>query len=407
MAPGSAGSVWDRLESPPSPFDRDGLGTRIAPFAVVAVLGELSLALPPGPVSLLDTVLSLVLLAAAAGAVFLPWHRLPPWAPVIVPLLYTASVLPLLLAAGGTASGISVVLLIPLAWTALFHRPWESACVVAGILAVLFIASLLPDEAPVDFIIRRLVFWALLATMVAVATHGLRARIRRSREAAARLQERLHELSLLQDRDRIASSLQDTVVQRLFAAGMSLQGIGQRAGIPEVSQRIEAVVHNLDEAIRLLRQSIFGLEHGLVAPGLRRSILDVSSELTPALGLVPEVTLDGPIDTEVPSPIAGHLLTTLREVLSHSGSVAGATRVTVAVAAREDEISLTVTDDGTRWPARAAADGARLTTLRNRARRLGGTLEVTGAEDGSRLIWRVPLSPPAVGNAPRQPPAAR
>jgi signal transduction histidine kinase len=391
--------VPDRLESPPSPFERDGLGTRIAPFAVVAVLGELSLALPPGPASLLDTVLSLVLLAAAAGAVFLPWHRLPPWAPVIVPLLYTASILPLVLAAGGATSGTNVLLLVPLAWTALFHRPWESACVVAASLIVLLTTALLSSPpTPADFLLRGLVFWGLLTTMIAVATHGLRARIRRSREAAARLQGRLRELSLLRDRDRIASSLQDTVVQRLFAAGMSLQGIGQRAGAPEVGQRIEAVVHNLDEAIRLLRQSIFGLEHGLPEPGLRRGILDVSSELTPALGLVPEVTLDGPIDTEVPSQIAGHLLTTLREVLSRSGSAAGATRVTVAVAAREDEISLTVTDDGTRWPARAANDGARLTTLRDRARRLGGTLEVTGAEGGSRLIWRVPLTPPAGGN---------
>jgi signal transduction histidine kinase len=401
--------VRDRLEPPQSPFERDGLGTRIAPFAVVAVLGELSLALPPGPASLLDTVLSLVLLAAAAGAVFLPWHRLPPWAPVIVPLLYTASILPLVLAAGGATSGTDVLLLVPLAWTALFHRPWESACVVAASLAVLFTSALLSSPpTPADFLIRRLVFWGLLTTMIAVATHGLRARVRRSREAAARLQERLRELSLLRDRDRIASSLQDTVVQRLFAAGMSLQGIGQRAGTPEVSQRIEAVVHNLDEAIRLLRQSIFGLEHGLAEPGLRRGILDVSSELTPALGMVPEVTLDGPIDTEVPPHIAGHLLTTLREVLSRSGSAAGATRVTVAVAAREDEISLTVTDDGNRWPARAANDGARLTTLRDRARRLGGTLEVTGAEGSSRLIWRVPLTPPADGNGrPQQPPASR
>jgi signal transduction histidine kinase len=395
-------------ETAQSPFHRDGLGVRIAPFAVVAVLGELSLALPPAPSHVLESVLSVVLLAATAAAVFLPWARLPPWATVIVPLLYTASLLPLLLASGGTGSGIGVLLFIPLAWTALFHRPWESACVVAGILIVLFVASFIPHEAPVPYIIRRLVFWGALATMIAVAAHGLRARVRRSREATARLQGRLREMSIMQDRDRIASSLQDNVVQRLFAAGLSLQGIELLAGPPAVSHRIEAVVHNLDEAIRLLRQSIFGLEHGLPEQGLRRSILDVSSELTPALGLVPEITLDGPIDTDVPPQVAGHLLAALREALSRSGSAARATRVAVAVVARGNELSLTVTDNGRRWPARASVEGLRLTTLRERAGRLGGTLEVSSAVEGSsKLIWRVPLAAlPARGELPPEPPAA-
>jgi signal transduction histidine kinase len=396
------------MDGAQSPFHRDGLAVRIAPFAVVAVLGELSLVLPPGPSHLLEAVLSLVLLAATAATVFLPWNRLPAWATVIVPLLYTASVLPLLLASGGTASGISVLLFTALAWTVLFHRPWESASVVAAILAILFVASFYPDEVPADFIIRRLLFWGLLATMIAVAAHGLRARIRRAQEATARLQGRLRELSIMQDRDRIASSLQDNVVQRLFAAGLSLQGIGAQAGPPEVSHRIDAVVHNLDEAIRLLRQSIFGLEHGLPEQGLRRSILDVSNELTPALGLVPEITLDGPIDTAVPSQVAGHLLTALREALSRSGSAVRATRVAVAVVARDSEVSLTVTDNGRRWSARASIDGMRLTTLRERARRLGGTLEVTsGTEGNSKLIWRVPLAaPPARNGRPLEPPAA-
>ncbi len=376
-----------------SPFQRDGLGVRIAPFAVVAFLGELSLALPPAPSHPVEASLSVALFALTAAAVFLPWARLPAWTTVIVPLLYTASVLPLLLASGGTSSGIGVLLLIPLAWTVLFHRPWESGCVVASILVVLFVASLIPDEAPTDFIIRRLLFWGLLTMMVAIAAHGLRARIRRAQEATARLQGRLRELSIMQDRDRIASSLQDNVVQRLFTAGLSLQGIGQLAGPPEVSHRIDAVIANLDDAIKLLRQSIFGLEHGLPEQGLRRSILDVSNELTPALGLVPEITLDGPIDTDVPPQVAAQLLAALREALSRSGSAARATRVAVAVIARDGEVSLTVTDDGRRWSARAAVDGMRLTSLRERAHRLGGTLEVASvAEGSSRLTWRVPLA---------------
>jgi signal transduction histidine kinase len=387
----------------PSPFRREGLPTRIAPFAVVAALAELSLALPPGPLSAPAAALSVALLALTAAAVLLPWPRLPAWATVLVPLLYTAAVLALMVAAGGADSGTGVVLLTPLIWTALFHRPWESGCVVAAILIVVLTVSLEPDDAPAVVILRRLLFWGLLTVMIAVATHSLRDRIRQSQEAADRLQANLREASILQDRDRIASCLQDTVVQRLFTAGMSLQSIRSLTGAPQVSARIDAVIHNLDEAIKLLRQSIFGLEHGLPALGLRRSILDVSNELTPALGLVPEVTLDGPIDTGVPPMVAAQLLVTLRETLGASGAAARATRVEVAVTARGDTVSLAVTDNGTRWAARTCADGPRLDTLRERARRLGGTAEVTAGEAGSSVLtWRVPLATAPAAAGPRR-----
>lgn len=375
------------------PFRREGLLARTLPFALVAVLAELSLALPPGPASALDTALSAALLGAAAvAAVAVPWRAAPRALAVAVPLACTASMLPLIMAAGGISSGMSIVLFLPLIWTALFHRPWESACVIAETLAVLFAVSVLARQEPAADIIRRLVFWGALAAVIAVAAHGLRRRIRRSQDAAARLQGRLRELSILQDRDRIASSLQDTVAQRLFAAGLSLQGIGSLAGAPEVSRRIDSVVRNLDEAIRLLRQSIFGLEHGLPEQGLRRSILEVTSELTPVLGVVPEVALEGPIDSAVPPGVAGPLLSTLRDALAQSGAAADATRVAVSVAVVGDEVRLTVSDNGSRWAARAAIDDRQLSGLRHRASRLGGAFDISAAPDGgARLTWRAPL----------------
>ncbi|HXF19899.1 MAG TPA: hypothetical protein VN597_05530, partial [Streptosporangiaceae bacterium] len=110
-----------------APWRRDGLLTRIAPFAALAVLAEASLALPPGPVSAGHAVASVLLLAATAAAIaFLPWDGLPSWTKVSVPLLYTFSVYVLIEAAGGSQSGLGLVLFSPLIWTALFHRWWES-----------------------------------------------------------------------------------------------------------------------------------------------------------------------------------------------------------------------------------------------------------------------------------------
>ena len=375
------------------PLRRDGLLTRIAPFAALAVLAEASLALPPGPASSPEAIASvLILLATAALVVLVPWDRLPAWCDVTVPLLYTASVLPLAQAAGGTYSGIMIILLSPIIWTALFHQPWESVVVSVAALAVMLAVSLMPDLATPAVLIRRMIFWAALAAMIAVAGHGLRARIRRSRQQAALMQERLREMSILADRDRIAASLQDTVVQRLFASGLSLQSAaGMLGGRPEVAGRIDQVVRDLDESITLLRQSIFDPAHETAPRGLRRSILDVSRELTPWLGVVPEVTLEGPLDTAVPSPAARQLLGVLREGLAHSGAYAHATQVAVVVAADQEMVTLTITDDGTRWAARTAGNGSTLPALRALAHQVGGTLATESATGETRLIWRAPL----------------
>jgi signal transduction histidine kinase len=399
-APGSADALTDAADpadalagtSGPA-LRRDGLLTRIAPFAALAILAEASLALPPGPASIPEAIASVViLLVTAALVVLVPWDRLPAWCDVTVPVLYTASVLPLAQAAGGTYSGIMIILLSPIIWTALFHRPWESLVVSVAALAVVLAVSLMPDMASPAVLIRRMIAWAALAAMIAVAGHGLRARIRRSREQAALMQERLREMSILADRDRIAASLHDTVVQRLFASGLSLQSTaGLLRGRPEVASRIDQVVRDLDESITLLRQSIFDPAHETAGPGLRRSILDVSRELTPWLGVVPEVTLEGPLDTAVPSPAARQLLGVLREGLAHSGAYAHATQVAVAVAADQETVTLTITDDGTRWSARTAGNGSTLPALRAQADQVGATVATESGPGETRLIWRAPL----------------
>jgi PAS domain S-box-containing protein len=70
------------------------------------------------------------------------------------------------------------------------------------------------------------------------------------------------ELGQLEDRERIARELHDTVIQRLFATGMALQSMASQ--LPEgQSQRLEQAVDDLDETIREVRTAIFGLRSHL------------------------------------------------------------------------------------------------------------------------------------------------
>jgi GAF domain-containing protein len=71
----------------------------------------------------------------------------------------------------------------------------------------------------------------------------------------ARLHARVQELALLEDRERIARDLHDTIVQRLFAIGLSLQGtVGlMRADPGTAVDRVQAAVDDLDLTVKHIR----------------------------------------------------------------------------------------------------------------------------------------------------------
>ena len=376
-------------------FRGPGLLARAGPFAVVAVAAEASLALPPGTRSWPAVTVSLVLLAATGLAFLLPWNRMPGWAVVLVPLAYAGSALALTLAAG-TISGVGIVLLVPLIWTVLFHQRWESACVVAAIVAAEIVVSLV-QSAPDAVIVRRVLLWGALGALLAVATHGLRDRIRRSQEATARLQEQIGELMVVHDRDRLAADLQSSVVRRIFAAGLSLQSVLAMATQPELRRRVESSIADLDDAIRLLRQAIFGLENRMTTEGLQHRILRLCAEMSP----VPEITFAGPVDDALAAEASDRVLDMLRTTLGLLGTLAEPGRICVEAAQR---FSVTVTGTGP-WLETADGEGSAcdLASLRELARRDDITIEP--AADGTRLVWSVSLrSRPKVPPRPAERP---
>jgi signal transduction histidine kinase len=208
----------------------------------------------------------------------------------------------------------------------------------------------------------------------------------------ARLHGQVRELALLEDRDRIARDLHDTVIQRLFAVGLSLQGTIRLANSSEVSERIGTAVADLDETIRQLRTAIFDLQFDAHHIGVRRSILDLAEEIGSAVGVRIDVVTSGPVDTAVTSDELEHLLATVREALTNVGKHARATKVALSLTV-DDELVLTVADDGQGCDLTAVAPGSQgLKNMRNRAEKLEGSMVVEPNEGGgTRLVWRVPL----------------
>ncbi len=201
-------------------------------------------------------------------------------------------------------------------------------------------------------------------------------------------QRRMRELDVISDRERIARDLHDHVIQRLFAAGLSLQGAIPRARSVEVQQRLADTVDELQRVIQEIRTTIFDL-HGS-SPGTTRlrQRLDEAIEAFAGQGLRTTVHFVGPLSV-VDAPLADHAEAVVREAVSNAVRHSGAHTLTVNVRV-EDELILEVIDDGCGMPADVTASG--LNNLRARAEQVGGTLTLNAEPGGGTVLrWVAPL----------------
>lgn len=201
------------------------------------------------------------------------------------------------------------------------------------------------------------------------------------------------QIALLEDRDRIARDLHDLAIQRLFATGMTLQSAQKFDQHPAAAERIERAVNDLDDTIKIIRSTIFGLraqQSGGPADGVRARVAAAVDGAASALGFSPAVRVEGLVDTEVPHHIADHLIAVLVEALSNTARHAAARAVDVHVVVEGRGLTLSVADDGTGIPPGAARSG--LKNIARRAADLGGTFtQDAPSEGGARLVWHVPL----------------
>ncbi|MFF5300147.1 GAF domain-containing protein [Streptomyces sp. NPDC013161] len=199
-------------------------------------------------------------------------------------------------------------------------------------------------------------------------------------------------IAVLQDRDRIARDLHDLAIQRLFATGMTLQSAGRFIEHPEAAERVARAVDDLDETIKIIRSTIFGLRsrEGTGGDGLRARVVRIVGEAAPVLGFAPSVRMEGLVETRVPREIADHLIAVLSESLTNIARHAHAGRGDVSLTADTHQVRLTVRDNGVGIPADGRRSGLR--NMAERAQQLGGELELSRPSDGgTTLVWWVPV----------------
>ena len=206
--------------------------------------------------------------------------------------------------------------------------------------------------------------------------------------AAARVEQQ--RATILDERERIAADLHDHVIQRLFATGLSLQVLASTLGPGPAGQRVLTAIAHLDATIAQIRTSIFALEQDPQNPpqGLRARLLDLVTEVTPALGFAPAVRFSGLLDC-LPDQTGEDLLAVLRETLTNIARHAHAHTADVDLTGDPRWLTLDIRDDGTGLGDTTRRSG--LANLRHRAEHHGGTLTLTPRDPtGTWLSWSIP-----------------
>jgi signal transduction histidine kinase len=204
------------------------------------------------------------------------------------------------------------------------------------------------------------------------------------------------QLATLEERNRLARELHDTVKQQNFATLMQLRA----AKILAAENRdAEVALSHLDSAEGLLKQSQQDLAElitelrpvQLDGRGLAKTLGIEVTAWSERTGITTDVTVQG--ERALPLALEQALFRVAQEALSNVARHSEATRVAVHLAYTPQAVTLDVSDDGRGFDAKATpAGGFGLSSMRQRMGEYGGALTIISHEGrGTTIHVEAPL----------------
>ena len=126
-----------------------------------------------------------------------------------------------------------------------------------------------------------------------------------------------------------------------------MQSMAATAAIPELADRLDSVIGNLNDTIRQIRTSIFQLQNSDSAPsGVRSIVVEIIDQITPALGFMPMTRFHGPLDTVVAAAELDAIAAVVREAVTNVAKHAQATELDVELTVDGNQLTVDVSDNG-------------------------------------------------------------
>ncbi|RIV37204.1 sensor histidine kinase [Micromonospora radicis] len=244
-----------------------------------------------------------------------------------------------------------------------------------------------------------------LVAELAAANHRLTEAARENEGLHAQLVTQAREAGVLDERQRMAREIHDTLAQ-------GLTGIITQLEAAEQARDRSADWHrHVDNALALARESLTEARRSVRAvrpepletARLPDALAELGGRWSAVHGVRAEVSTTG-----TPRPLHPEIEVTLlraaQEALANVARHAAATRVGLTLSYMSDEVTLDVRDDGTGFdavngpPSREPDGGYGLTAMRQRVDRVGGRLDVESEPGaGTAISASVPALPGGAG----------
>ena len=204
----------------------------------------------------------------------------------------------------------------------------------------------------------------------------------------ARLESRLRRVAVIEDRQRIARDIHDSVIQDLFAVGLTLQSL-QGQVTDEAGETLATAIDSLDDSVTALRNYVFELrESPSGLPDFDQRVQELVSRMGSAYPAHVELSIAAIAD----GPWHDELLLWIAEALSNALRHSNSQRVKVIVKREGDHVVATVRDSGVGFDPKAVQEGMGLANMHTRSQAMDGQLEIVSAVgEGTAVTTRIPI----------------
>jgi signal transduction histidine kinase len=212
----------------------------------------------------------------------------------------------------------------------------------------------------------------------------------------ARLQQRAEELAVLEERQRLARELHDSVTQALYSVNLHADA----ARLALANKQTDAATENLKNLRGVIREAMFDMRlliyelHPLALEreGLVAALRARVSAVEERAGLPAQISVEG--ERRLPLKIEEEIYRIAQEGLNNIVKHAQSQQVRINLRYDEKAVMLELQDDGIGFEPDAAKrnGGIGLRGMEERVRQMGGQLEIESAlGQGTRLWVRIPV----------------
>jgi signal transduction histidine kinase len=218
----------------------------------------------------------------------------------------------------------------------------------------------------------------------------------RMAEQVRTLLETRAELAVVDERNRLARELHDSVKQHVFAGALLVRAARTLLGqdLDRASAHLADAEALADQTQRELITLISALRPAALADrGLVAVLRDEVEAWSRRTGIPVQVRLSG--ERATPYECEDALVRVAQEALANVARHSHAREVEVGLAWDDVSVSLSVGDDGEGFdPVAASGRGVGLASMRERVAALDGTLTIASAPGATRVTARLPLPAP-------------